>query len=321
MRSYRIGIDIEGSDASPEILWDGVVSARKKLPDNVELWVFASPIFCSSLTPPALIKLVPCAEVISMSDDPLYAVRSKKQSTMVQALQCHQKQDVQAVVSCGNTGALYAGSYLFLSTGQEGFRPALLATIPTSYGQVVLLDVGGNIECTDEQLFQFALLGASYCKVVRGVAEPKVALLNIGRETKKGSAVHRQAYERLSQHHSEDFQFVGNIEGRDLFHSPTDVVVCDGFSGNILLKTAEGLGLFLIEHLSKNLEGQISADKLNELQKLFDYIEHPGGYICGVQGNVVKCHGSATPTALMNSILYAAKLAEMNAAEKILSNK
>ncbi|MFA6916177.1 MAG: hypothetical protein WC222_07255 [Parachlamydiales bacterium] len=315
----RIGVDIEGGDASPETLWKGVVAACEILPHNVELLVFASQSFCSSQSTVPHIQLVPCKDVITMSDEPLYAIRSKKDATMTRALRLHQEGGLEAIVSCGNTGALFAGSYLFLSDPRVSLRPALLANIPTSFGQVTLLDVGGTIECSEEQLFQFAILGAAYCKAVKGTPKPKIGLLNIGREESKGAALHRNVYERLSLASSEDYDFIGNIEGRDLFHSDIDAVVCDGFSGNVLLKTAEGLGLFLIDHISQNLQDQISPGKLNELQRLFDYIEHPGGYICGIRGNVVKCHGAATSTALANSILYAAKLAQSHAAEKIIT--
>lgn len=315
----RIGVDIEGSDASPETLWKGVVSASEMLPDNAKLLVYASEKFCSLQNTSEKIHLVPCSEVILMADDPLYAVRSKKNATMIQALHDHQEGKIDAVVSCGNTGALYAASYFLLSDPKLTYRPALLANIPTSFGQVTLLDVGGTLDCNDEQLLQFAHLGAAYCKAVRKIPLPKVGLLNIGREEGKGRLVHQNAYEKMGEAAGQNYAFFGNIEGRDLFHSDIDVVVCDGFSGNVLLKTAEGLGLFLIEHLDQSIKHQISPDKMSELQRLFDYIEHPGGYICGIKGNVVKCHGAATPPALANSILYAVKLAESDAAKEILS--
>lgn len=313
----RIAVDIEGSDASPYSLWEGVRLAAETLPSDAELAVFAHPVLCQSIEAPSNVKFIPCSSVIGMEDNPLHAVRRKKDATLVKAMQMHASGEVEAVVSCGNTGALYVASYLFLPRFSSLERPALMAIIPSTKKQVVLLDVGGNVECHEGHLAQFAELGAAYCKAVSNIEKPEVALLNVGQETSKGSALHRSAFQLLSELSDQKYTFKGNIEGRDVFHADIDVVVCDGFSGNILLKTAEGLALFILEKLKAEFSSAASVKKLASISDLFNYVEHPGGFLCGVNGHVIKCHGAATPKSIAKGIHYAYDLASRKIANKI----
>lgn len=302
-----------GSDASPKVLWQGVLAAREALSSHFELNVFASPEFCSSTLPPQGVLLTPASQVIFMHNDPMYALRRRHDSSLVRALKEHAKWDSYAVVTCANTGALVLGGRMFFPPFDDYFKPALLVNLPTQHGAVTLLDVGGNVDCTPENILQFANLGWAYCKKVREIENPTVALLNIGRETQKGPELHRQAFELLKNSDQSLFTFIGNIESRDLFNTQVDVVVCDGFSGNILLKTAEGVSLFILEKLEHSLKQVITPGLRQDLKKTFNYLEHPGGFLCGVHGHLIKCHGNGAPEPFAKSILYAAHLAENHA--------
>lgn len=303
-----------GSDASPALLWEGVLCAKKLLPSDVELNVFASPDFCCSVIPSPNIFLTSAAEVIRMDQEPMYAIRRQHDSSLVKALKEHAAGVSQAVVTCGNTGALMLGSRLFFPSFSRSI-PALLVNIPTVKGIVTLLDVGGNLYPNENHLCHFAEMGALYCKAIRGIF-PKLALLNIGKETMKGSTVYRRAYDLMKSSDQKNYLFLGNMEARDIFHEDVDVVVCDGFSGNLVLKTAEGISLFMLERI-QNIIKDITSEQSKEFTKIFNYLEYPGGFVCGVKGHLVKCHGNGAPEAFAKSILYAYELARQNVSAAI----
>jgi glycerol-3-phosphate acyltransferase PlsX len=234
-------------------------------------------------------------EVITMDDDPFSAIRKKKKASLNIALRLLKEGSIDALVSFGNTGALLVGAMTTLSLIEGVSRPALITLIPTKKNPVAVLDVGANVLCKAEHLHQFAKMGIAFQKSC-GVPSPKVGLLNIGTEETKGREELKQAYALLSE--DPHISFSGNIEGRDIFQGLVDVLVTDGFTGNIFLKTAEGISAFILEKLGEK------ASTYPE----FDYAEYPGALLCGIKGIIIKCHGEFSHKALISAIKKAAEL-------------
>jgi glycerol-3-phosphate acyltransferase PlsX len=312
----RIGIDLVGSDTPPDQLADAVLLFLKEKSEPAQLTLFATEeVFVHSQFPPE-VTLCPVAEVIQMDDDPLTAVRHKKNSSLCIGMQKLKEFELDAFVTAGNTGALMASAALTLPMLPGIEHPALLALIPTKEHPVAVLDVGAGVHVKAEALFQFALMGIAYQKA-RGNPQPKVGLLNIGTEKQKGTPELRKAYQLL-QHLSP--VFVGNIEGRDVFHGGIDVLVTDGFTGNVFLKTAEGIAAFILDQL-QNLGPMASIPLMKEmvekLRRRLHYAEYPGAILCGVDGVIVKCHGASSSKALLSSIKGAIRLTNHFFLEKI----
>lgn len=303
-----------GSDRSPEILFEAILEMAKELGPTYSFLIFATSevydkVF-ESLRPflksrnVAHIDFILTPEVILMQDDPMEALRKKKNSSLVQGIKSLKKRVIQGFISCGNTGALVLASALSLPRFFQVDRPALMTFIPSVDGSISVLDVGGNVQYNASHLVCFADLGASFCRIHKNIETPKVGLLNIGIESKKGTKEHRTAYEILSQP-SHRYEFIGNIEGREIFKTEFDLLVTDGFSGNILLKTIEGAGEYVIqivkEELKKNKVSH-TEELFKQLKKRLSYTEYPGAVLLGLDGLVMKCHGDASPNALKKSI-------------------
>ncbi len=300
-----------GGDTSPDQLFDAVLQASQTLDSSLTFVVFATPdvIDRISYRKRPNIELYLTHDVVAMSDEPLAAVRHKKGSSLISGIRLLKKRQIAAFVSAGNTGALIAAATLSLSLKPGIKRPALLANLPTEKGFVAVLDVGGNISCKAHHLVQFAQLGATYQRISRGIARPRVGLLNIGVESQKGTKEVRQAYQILQEMGpASGMAFVGNIEAREVMQGNVDVLVTDGFSGNVLLKSIEGASTFILHFLAEHLRGQ-TTDWLKELNVQFNTEEQPGAILCGVEGIVVKCHGNASPRAFFHGIKGAAALA------------
>ncbi|MEI8124650.1 MAG: phosphate acyltransferase PlsX [Parachlamydiaceae bacterium] len=308
----RIGIDLMGGDHPPERLFPAVLEAATQLTPHDTLLVIAtesvvdklSSIPFSKAPSHAHIDFHIASEFITMKEDPLTAIRRKKQASLIVGIQLLEQYKLDAFVSCGNTGALISSAALFLPLMPGISRPALLVSLPSKKGPVAMLDVGGNLSCKAEHLVQFAVLGAAYQQAMHQITEPRVGLLNIGVESKKGTAELRQAYELLqiemTKKNNIKMHFEGNVEARDVFNGVVDVLVTEGFTGNILLKTAEGVAKFIFNEL--NL-----PEKNSSLQSQFNYTEYPGAIICGVDRVVIKVHGDAKAATLRISILGAAE--------------
>ena len=211
---------------------------------------------------------------------------------------------IDALVSAGNTGALISSAKMILSTLKGVLRPCLIALMPTKKNLVAVLDVGANVQAKAIHLAQYALIGAAYQKT-RGIALPSVGLLNIGSEPLKGTSELRSVYAMLQSHSSKSFQFMGNIEGTAVFDGEVDVLVTDGFTGNIFLKTAEGIASLLLDRLP------LQTADLKKFHSLH-YAEYPGAIIGGVKGLVIKCHGYSTPKGFVSGVLGAIELAQKN---------
>lgn len=314
----RIGVDLMGGDSSPMALFEAVIQASMKLYlPSITLVVFATPSIIQEIggrhdwherlvQSPVCIEFQSVSDVIEMADDPLLAIRRKKDSSLVVGIRLLKNHLLCAFVSSGNTGALIASASLNLPSLPGIERPALLALLPTAKGSVAVIDVGGTIACKALNLVQFASMGAAYQRCFHQIQTPTVGLLNIGVESKKGTSEVRQAYESLKARGDEDkgMRFVGNVEGREVFQGAVDVLVTDGFTGNVFLKTSEGVSSFILDHLKH----AIDKSRLHELSHQFSYDEYPGAVICGVEGVVVKCHGQSTAKGMLNAILGAISL-------------
>lgn len=299
-----------GGDTLPGSLFLAVEQAVLRLPVFFQFVVLATPDVIGDLPPPShRIQYEASDQVILMTDFPLSAIRRKNKASLVRGIHLLRDGQLQAFVSVGNTGALVACATLTLPTLPGVDRPALLATLPTHRGCVAVLDVGGLVNASPEQILAFAILGAAHQRRMLGIHRPRVGLLNIGEEPAKGTSEHRAAYALLQQAHA-DFEFIGNVEGREVFHGVVDVLVTDGFTGNVFLKTAEGVSAFILESLQASLA---EYPAFQALQKQVDYAQYPGAVLCGVEGIVVKCHGCSSPEALLQGILGAANLVDPRA--------
>jgi glycerol-3-phosphate acyltransferase PlsX len=268
------------------------------------------------------ICLVAASEVVGMDEDVRSAIRTKKDSSMRVAIDLVKEGRAQACVSAGNTGALMATAKFVLKTLPGIDRPAICAPLPTRTGQVYALDLGANAECTPENLLQFAIMGATLVKAVEGKERPTVGLLNIGAEEIKGNDVVKKAGELLR---ASPVNFHGNVEGDDIYKGTTDVVVCDGFVGNVALKTSEGLarmlGDFLKEEYTRNvftrLAALVSWPVIRAFRRRVDHRRYNGAALLGLRGIVVKSHGSADRLAFATAIARAASEASHGLLERI----
>ena len=258
------------------------------------------------------LRIHPATEVVGMDEQPQSALRGKKDSSMRVAINLVKNGEAQACVSAGNTGALMATARYVLKTLPGIDRPAIASYLPTKNGQVCMLDLGANTDCTAEHLLQFALMGSTLVTALEHKPNPTVGLLNIGSEDIKGNEVVKQAAELLR---NSDLNFYGNVEGNDIFKGTTDVVVCDGFVGNVALKTTEGLaqmlGGFLKEEFKRNaftkLAGLVAMPVLNAFKRRVDHRRYNGASFLGLKGIVVKSHGSADVLAFRCAIERAAE--------------
>jgi glycerol-3-phosphate acyltransferase PlsX len=326
-----IVLDAMGSDKSPEPEIRGAILACRQLdvrvhlvgPEDVlrpklreALKATARPAFPGQPKPPRLpIFMVQASEWISMEDKAAQAVRSKRDSSMRVGLKMVREGRAAGFITAGNTGAAMATAKMVLGSLAGVDRPALTAMLPTSTGQpCVLLDVGANVDCDPENLVQFAVMGHMYAKNVLHVASPRVGLLSIGEEDSKGNSLTRDTLPLLR---ALGLNFIGNVEGRDLFNGRVDVVVCDGFVGNVALKTSEGLAKLVSSSLRESLKmtvtSQVGAMLSQKAFKAFksrlDYSEYGGAPLLGVRGVCVVGHGSSNDRAIMNGIRVAAEFA------------
>lgn len=315
----RVAVDLQGSDTPPGRLLPPLLALHEELKHSVS-FTFFIPSELASQIPPSADAIV-CPDVISMEDDPLLAVKKKKESSIVQGVQMLQRKEADAFISAGNTGALLAASHMNLPLLPGIARAGLLTLLPTRNKEIAIIDVGANVACRAEHLFQFALMGIAYLKSC-DVEKPSLGLLNIGSEPIKGTAELRAAYQKLSEFCEKEgsAHFAGNIEARDVFKGEIDLLVTDGFSGNIFLKTAEGLASFILELIEEStLEPPASLLKpaYAGLRRRLNYAEYPGAILCGVEGIIVKCHGNASPESFTKSIKGAVRLIQHNFLEKI----
>jgi phosphate acyltransferase len=320
-RGPRIGVDAMGGDFAPRAEVDGAIQALREEPGAFEVVLVGdkTAIEADLARYPGWeslpIRLVHAPERIEMGEAAAMAARRKKNSSLVVATRLHKEGEIDALVSAGNTGAVVATSLFNLGRLEGVDRPAIAALFPVPNTQAgsVVLDVGANSDCKPIHLLQFAIMGTLFARHVLGVKHPRVGLLNIGEEPTKGNELTQEAYQLLSAT-SEDIDFLGNVEGRDIFRGAADVVVCDGFTGNVVLKTAESVTGLLITWLKRELKsdllsmigGLITKPAFRRLRTRLDYAEYGGAPLLGVNGVVIIAHGSSSSMAITNAIRTAA---------------
>ena len=320
----KIIVDAMGGDNAPQAIVQGALDAHKKHGVDILLVGRAADVLraveaCGEKTLPAGVELKDASEVVEIADDPATAFKMKKDSSLTVGLNLLKAGEGDAFVSAGSTGALLSGATLLVKRIRGIRRAAMGPVIPTFGGRAVLCDCGANAECTPEYLLQFAYLGNYYAKRVLGVEKPRVALLNIGAEEEKGDTLRHETY-ALLQAASEAgrLRFTGNIEASDVMMGGADVVVADGFTGNVMLKSLEGTGKFLLKELKKmflsstktKLAAALVKSDMADMKKLLDPSEIGGTPFLGISKPVIKAHGSSDARAICNAVLRAKEYAE-----------
>lgn len=312
----RIAVDVMGGDHGSGVIIDGVQMALQRVRAISELFLVGNESEIESdlrrrSWRDARLRIVPASEVFTMDDKPLAAVRRKKDSSLIRAIELVRDNRAESVISAGNTGGLVASASLVLRRLDGIERPAIAVVMPAAAGEFVLIDAGASVDSRPTHLLQFAIMGAIYSRMMLDREDPTVGLLSNGSEEFKGTELTREA-SKLCQHGG--FRFLGYVEGTDIFAGRVDVVVTDGFVGNIVLKTAEGLGRCVIELLRseltatplRKLGAALARGAFKQLKRRTDSESHGGAPVLGLNGNVFKIHGSARAGAVMNAVRQAA---------------
>lgn len=271
----------------------------------------------------AKISIVHTTQVVGMDESPLDGIRKKKDSSIRVAFQLLHQRQVEAVVSAGNSGATLAAAIKEVGRLPGISRPGIAGIFPTLKKPLVVMDVGANVDCRPQHLYQFAVMATAFSKALFGVETPRVGLLSIGEEGGKGNALVKSTHEILAK---SSLNYAGNIEGRGIFHGDVDVMVCDGFVGNVCLKLSEGLAEALVamlrEELAKNLKSKVgyllTKKAYANIKKRTDYAEYGGGPLLGFNGTGIICHGRSNATAIKNAIRVAAELVQNKMNDRIL---
>jgi glycerol-3-phosphate acyltransferase PlsX len=323
----KIAVDSMGSDNSPISEVEGSVQAAKDYGVSVIL-VGKEPVLTPILREAGgnglPIEIRNATQVITMEEPPTIALRRKKDSSMRIAAELVRDKTASGLVSAGNTGAVMAISKVVFGAVPGVDRPALAAILPTLAGHAVLLDVGANVSCKPQHLMQFAVMGHLFSKKIIGIDSPRVGLMSVGEEESKGNELTKEVHKGLKRLHR---NFIGNVEGRDIFNGRADVIVCDGFTGNVALKTSEGLieaaVKLLKDELSRNLQVKLGAllsqKSFERLKKRLDYSEYGGALLLGLRGVTIICHGRSSSNAIKNAIRVAKEFAENQVNTKIES--
>lgn len=323
----RIAVDAMGGDNAPQAIVEGVMLAQKEFPD-IEFQLYGKEAEIKKyVTNDQNIKIIHTDEKIASDDEPVKAIRRKKQASMVLAAQAVKNGEADAIFSAGNTGALLAAGLFIIGRIKGIERPGLMSTMPVmgQEGGFDMLDLGANAENKAEHILQYGILGSFYAQNVRGVSKPRVALLNNGTEETKGSEVTKKAFELLAN--ESDIHFVGNVEARELLNGVADVVVTDGFTGNAVLKTIEGTALNIMSQLKKSIlaagiKGKLGAvllkDALGELKEQMDYAKYGGAVLFGLKAPVIKTHGSTGPEAVAATIRQIHTMLETDVVGKLV---
>ena len=324
----KIIIDAMGGDNAPQEIIKGALRAKHEL--GIDLILVGQEEAIRACLPASEdVEIVDAREIITMEDDPSTATRRKKDSSMAVSLRLLKEGAGDAVVSAGSTGALLTGATLTVKRIHGIRRAALAPVLPAGEHGVMLIDCGANVECTAEYLLQFAFMGSFYAQKLMGVPEPRVGLLNVGTEDTKGGELQHQAFDLLQQAgRQKRIRFVGNIEGTDVFSGNVDVVVTDGFTGNVLLKSAEGIIKFMMHSLKdvfykstiNKLAAAVLKKDLAAMKKSMDVNEVGGTALVGISKPVVKAHGSSNEASFFAAIRQAKQFAESGIIDDIIAN-
>lgn len=323
----NIIVDAMGGDNAPEAIINGCIEAIREKEGFVVSLVGNENTIKTFLHnknyDSSRIKIINAEEVITNEDTPTEAIKTKKNSSMVIGLKYVKENKGDVFLSAGNTGALMTGSLLILGRVKGVLRPALSSILPTNSGATLLIDVGANTVCKPTNLLQFGIMGSIYMKEMFNVINPKVGLINVGTEDKKGNETLKQAHVLLSQ---ANINYVGNVEGREIPDGMIDVAVCDGFVGNVVLKFLEGVAMFIFDNIkkvyTKNIFTKLSAlfvkREFGKFKKALDYTEYGGVPLLGVNGRVMKSHGSSNAKAIKNAVIKAYDYAKSTTMEQII---
>lgn len=330
MNDKIIAVDAMGGDHAPSVVVEGIASALYDFPEIDKIFVVGNLAKIShyleayGIADHQKIKLVHAEEVIEMCEPSTAALRAKKNSSITVAAKLLKNREVNAVVSAGHTGAAVAATKVIARTLPGIERPAIATLLPGQKGHFILMDAGANVECKPENLAQFALMGETYARFMFGIDKPRIGLLSVGGEDSKGNDLTKEAFKILA---SMPVNFIGNVEGDTMYENHADVVLCDGFTGNVVLKTSEGLAKATIkwmkEAFSKNafrMTGAILAkNAFRDLKEIGDAEEFGGAPLLGINGVCIIGHGSSSSRAVCNAIKVASDFISYGINEKIVA--
>lgn len=325
--AIRVAVDAMGGDHAPDLVVPGVVRALEK-EHNVEVDLYGPedilrPLVANIDSVRDRLRVVHAPDIVGMAESPSVALKTKQESSIHLGLKACRRGDVDAFVSAGNTGAVMAASLFILGRLDGVKRPSLIGYFPTLKGHCVLLDAGANVDCKPEHLVQFAKMGTVYVKSTKRSDNPSVGLINIGEEPGKGNEQAKAAFALLSA--EPDLNFIGNIEGRDVLRHAADVVIADGYVGNIMLKFGESVATVVpqmigaeMKRLEMSAEEQgVVARALKGVKDQFDYQEYGGAPLLGVNGTVIIGHGGSNERAFENMVKHAAAMVRDRVSESI----
>ena len=322
----RIALDAMGGDHAPAVNIEGAVEILGSFEDIEIILVGNESSLKEELDgkkyPADRLSIKHASQIVEMDESPSAAIRKKKDSSIRRGLELVKNGEADAFVSAGHSGVVMGTALLILGTSTYVDRPAIAAIMPTLKAPFVLIDAGANVHCRPENLFQFALMGSTYCRLILGRSEPKVALISTGEEDTKGNELTKEAFKLLKE---ADINFMGNIDGKDIFAGNADVIVCDGFTGNVVLKTSEGLADALIKMLKREVAnltaGRIGyllmKPALRNFKRKTDYDEYGGAPLLGINGTCIISHGRSTAKAIRNAIKVASDFARNRVYESI----
>ncbi len=327
----KIAVDAMGGDNSPSKIINGIILHNKKS-KNVFYKIFGDISKIERIIPktlsPDCYEIIHTANEVKGTDSPLSGAKKGKDTSMWLAVESVKNKDADIIISAGNTGALFVIAKLNLKMIENIDKPALSGLWPNKYGTSIVLDLGANLECSEKNLVDFSLMGSALFKSIFPEQNPKVALLNIGSEEIKGTEIIKNTYKKLSNQNNKLYEFKGHIEGNEMMNGDVNVIVTDGFSGNIALKTAEGTANFITSELKKamtqNLLGKFSSllnlKNLNKFKKRLDPRLYNGAILLGLDSPVVKSHGATDYIGFANSINLCEKIIKGNLIDKIKQN-
>ncbi len=321
----RIAVDAMGGDHAPAAVVEGALEAARAWGHRVILVGRQGEIRAELAhlgADASELEIVDAPEVIGMSETPVLGLRRKKQSSIRIAAHLVREGRADGLVSAGNTGAVMACSKVSIGTLPGIDRPAVTAVVPNLGGRSVWLDVGANVDSKPVHIFQFALMGSMYARQILGIQSPRVGLLSIGEEDMKGNVLTREVFKQLQE---SSLNFIGNVEGRDIFNGNCDVIVCDGFTGNVSLKAiesvAEMLGIYLRRELTSSLMAKLgmllAAPAMRRFKRVIDYAEYGGFPLLGVKSAVIIGHGRSSPKAIKNAIRACAECVSHRVSDRI----
>ena len=314
----RIALDAMGGDGAPRVMIEGALSAVEEWPGRFAVSLVGIPEKINAALPselPSGIAVVPASEVVEGHESPVRAIRRKPDSSIVVGLGLLRSGEADAFISAGSTGAVMAASRLLLGMLPGVDRPTVGTMFPTVASPVLVVDSGANIDTRPSQLHQFAHLGSVYVRDLLGIERPRVGLLNVGEEALKGGALAVATHKLLEE--DEELNFVGNIEGHRIVAGACDVLVCDGFVGNVLLKFYESVAAFITGVLERHLDPEEHGEGLREVYRTIDYAEYGGAPLLGVNGVSIICHGASPARAIKNAIRVAGVCLESDMVEDL----